>query len=270
MDVKKLFSVLFGLTLVTGLVLAMAVPAMASPPSQVYYQTPTAGADGRIVYIVKAGDSCLSIALLTGMDVNELRRINNLDEECFLAEGQKLLLGVLQEPEATPGPSPTPTTPLPSPTPFNGNGRICILLFEDVNGNALAEENEVAIPDGVVGVSDRSGKVSLTGKTTSQLDENGLPVPVCFDELPENEYNVSVALPEGYNPTTALNYNLKLNAGDLSTIDFGAQLNSEAQPAAPGEGGRSPLLGLLGGLLVLGGIGLGVYFALLRRKPPLE
>lgn len=270
MAVKKFLSFLFGLILFSGLVLALTFPANASPPSQVYYQTPTAGADGRVIYVVKAGDSCLSIALLTGIDVAELRRINKLDEECFLAEGQKLLLGIPQEPAATPGPSPSPTTLLPSPTPFNGSGQICILLFEDVNGNALAEGGEPPIPNGVVSVSDRDAKVSLTGKTTSQLDEDGLPIPVCFDGLPENEYNISVALPEGYNPTTVLNYSLKLNAGDLSTIDFGAQLNSEAQPATPGEGGRSPLLGLIGGALVLGGIGLGVYFAFFRQRSPMK
>ncbi|MCC6147697.1 MAG: hypothetical protein IT308_09040 [Anaerolineaceae bacterium] len=270
MRIKRLSPLLFGLVLVSGLVLAMAVPAAASPPAQVYYQTPTAGPDGRIIYIVKGGDSCLSIALLTGMDVNELRRINNLDEECFLPEGKQLLLGILQEPVITPGPSPTPTAGLPSPTPFSGNGQICVYLFDDVNGNAMAEESEAPIPDGVVNVSDRAGQVSLTGKTTRQLDEDGVPIPVCFEELPEDEYNISVALPEGYNPTTVLNYNLKLHAGDFSTIDFGAQLGSQAQSASPGEGGRSPLLGILGGLLVLGGAGLGVYFAFLRRKPPPE
>ncbi len=185
----------------------------------------------------------------------------------LLEEGQKLLLAVVTEPTATPGPSPTPTTPLPSPPPFNGNGQICV-LFSRMSRNAIAEETEGAIPEGVVGVSDRDGKVTLTGKTTSDVDEDGLPIPVCFDELPEGEYNISVALPEGYNSTTVMNYVLKLNAGDQSTVDFGAQLNSETEPASEGGGRQSPLLGILGVILVLGGGGLGVYFALLRRRPP--
>lgn len=267
---KKITPFLFGLLLVSGLVLAMAVPAAASPPSQVYYQTPTPDSEGRILYTVKGGDSCLSISLLTGMDINEIRRLNNLDEDCALQEGQKLLLAVFQEPTATPGPSPTPTEALPSPTPFNGNGQICILLFEDVNGNAMAEETEPGIAGGVVSVSDSEGVVSLTGKTTSDVDEDGLPVPVCFADLPEDEYNISVAMPEGYNSTTVMNYTLKLNAGDQSTVDFGAQLNSATDPAASGETRRSPLLGILGGILILGGGGLGVYFALMRRNPPIK
>lgn len=261
---KKITSLLVGIVFV--LLLVLAAPVSASPPQQVYYQTPTAGADGQILYVVKAGDSCLSISLLTGVDIVELRKINNLDEECFLAEGRKLLLGIVQEATVTPGPSPTPTAAAPTPTPFNGNGQICVLLFDDVNGNALAEANEKPIKGGAISVSDREGKISQTQDTTGEVNADGDPVPLCFEDLPEGEYTISAAPPEGYNPTTVMNYTLKLNAGDQSTIDFGAQLNSQAQPVSPAEGGRSPLLGILGGLLVLGGAGLGIYFALLKRR----
>lgn len=267
---KNLFSFLFGLILVSGFVLVISAPVLASPPSQVYYQTPTPDADGRVIYTVKGGDSCLSISLLTGLDINQLRSLNNLNEDCALLDGQKLVLAVITEPSATPGPSPTPTPPQPTPTPFNGNGQICVLLFGDINGNAIAETNELGIAGGVVSVSDNQGRVSLTGNTTSEVDADGVPIPVCFDNIPEGEYNISVALPEGYNSTTIMNYALKLNAGDQSTVDFGAQPNSAAEPAATGGGGRSPVLAILGALLILGGGGLGAYFVLLRRKPPLS
>jgi hypothetical protein len=79
---------------------------------------------------------------------------------------------------------------------------------------------------------------------------------------------VSVAVPEGLNPTTDLNYPLTLRGGDQSTLDFGAQASSTGQQpggdAAPAP--TSPILGLLGGVLVLGGIGLGVYMVISRRK----
>ncbi|MEA4909498.1 MAG: LysM peptidoglycan-binding domain-containing protein [Chloroflexi bacterium] len=257
---KRKIYLLFGIVGILGL-LSMTVPVVASSQQpQVFYQTPTPGPDGRILYIVQAGDSCLSISLLTGVDVNTLRTTNNLDQECSLREGQELLLGINAAPTNTPGPAPTATIPLPSPTPFNGNGQICIYLFNDVNGNAMADENELPLAGGAVSVSDRLGKVSLTGNTLDTGD------PVCFDEVPEGEYNISVAVPEGYNATTNTNYPLQLNAGDQSTLDFGAQVSSEVDvTATTPEGNQSPLLGILGGLLVVAGAGLGFYFRTMKR-----
>lgn len=250
-----------GLLLVFGLLLLMAIPAAANPQAQAFYQTPTPGPDGRIIYTVKAGDSCLSISLLTGMDITQLRLLNNLDEECFLSEGQELLLGVIEEVEPTAGPSPTPTQSPPTPTPFSGNGEICVYLFNDVNGNAMAEESETGIKGGAISLTDRQGQISRT-KNTESIDE-----PVCFEDLPEGEYNISVAPPEGYNPTTTMNYPLVLNAGDYSIVDFGAQISSAGEAPVEEAGGRSPILGILGAVLLLAGVGLGIYFRQTSKTP---
>ena len=248
-----------GLLLTSGLLFLLVLPAAANPQSQAYYQTPTPGPDGRILYIVKPGDSCLSISLLTGMDVTQLRLLNNLDEECFLTEGQQLLLGVIEEEQPTAGPSPTPTQPLPTPTPFNGNGEICVYLFDDINGNAMAEESETGIIGGAISITDREGQISKTQNTESNE-------PACFVDLPEGEYNISVAPPEGYNPTTTMNYPLTLNAGDYSIVDFGAQISSQAEAPAEEDGNRSPILGILGGVLLLAGVGLGIYFSQMNKN----
>ncbi len=223
--------------------------------AQVYYQTPTANAEGRILYVVKAGDTCLSVSLITGADINELRRLNNLDENCTLVEGAQLLLGIFQTPTVTPGPPPTATPVLPTPTPFNGNGRICVELFEDLNGNGLAETGEAMIIGGAVSIGDRVGKYSVTAETVDAVE------PLCFEEVPEGDYNVSVAPPEGYNATTTMNYPLKMQAGDQATLDFGAQTSSEitSPGAVDPEGGRSPLLAIVGGVLIVGGIGVAIY-----------
>jgi len=244
---------LFCLTLIGMIAL---LPAIGSTPlPQITLSTPTPGEDGRIIYIVKENDTCTSISLLMGISEQELRELNNLqvtadrDDCSFLWVGQEILVGIKQEPTITP----TSEVPLePTPTPLKGTGTICIFLFNDENGNALAEENELPIERGAVSVTDRLSIVNQTGIT----DASG--ATLCFVDIPEGDYNISVAIPEGYNPTTVMNYALKLNAGQVSTIDFGAQPGSGLQPTF-GEQSSSPLFLILGIFFVLIGGGLWFY-----------
>jgi hypothetical protein len=245
-----------------ALVFILVSPALASPTAQVMYQTPTAGPNGRVIYIVQKGDTCLRIELLTGVKTEQLRTLNKLDENCTLQENQQLLLTVITTvPTATPNPAITATPLLPTPTVLPGTGEICTVLFADVNGNAIRDTNEAPILGGAVSVTNPAGGISLTGSTTD-TDK-----PVCFKELPEGDYNISMAVPSGYNPTTTTNYPLKLIAGNRSIIDFGAQISMKQPQSTDTSGGtqRSPILLVAGAVLILGGIGLGVYFRLLKR-----
>jgi hypothetical protein len=255
---------IFGfLLLLVGLFLGLARPAQAGPSIQVAYQTPTALPDGRVIYKVQSGDSCLRIELVTGVKVEQLRTLNKLDEACSIQPDQELILAVIvPTPTATVDLGVTATPLLPTPTPKKGSGEICVVLFADVNGNAAREETEGTILGGAVSVTDRGGTVSQTGITLSGTDL------LCFKDIPEGDYNVALAVPDGYNPTTTTNYPLQLVAGNRSVIDFGAQASSRPvapETAAPSSGGRSPLLLVLGGILILGGIGLAVYFRVLKR-----
>ncbi len=87
--------------------------------------------------------------------------------------------------------------------------------------------------------------------------------PQCYEDLPEDDYTVSVAVPDGYNPTTETSYELVLKGGDETYINFGAQANaetlSEAQVVPAPEGGRSPILGILGGLFLLAGLAVAFF-----------
>ena len=229
--------------------------------AQAMYYTPTAEADGRILYTIKQGDTCTSVSLLNNISIDQLRILNNLDAECLLIPGGKLLLGTAAPQPTAGGPTATLSPLFPTPTPFQGTGKVCLVLFDDVNGNALAEEGEPAIADGAVSMTDALGKVSLTGSTSASIEE-----PLCFSDLYEGNYNISVAVPAGYNPTTRLDYVLALKAGDNATIDFGAQVSSQGKPVPVSEGGRSPLLGILGGVVILVGIFLAVYGRVLTRR----
>lgn len=250
---------------------AMFLPAEASSPLQGgQYQTPTPGPDGRIFYIVQSGDTCIRIALLHNISENQLRSLNpDLDENCTVIPGEKLLVGLGGPALATPtsGPSPTPTLVPPTPTPFTGTTEICVLLFDDANGDALREENEEGLAGGAVSVASEDGTYSQTKTTLAEINpRTGDPEPVCFsDDLPEGMYQISVAVPEGYNPTMQVSYSLELHAGDRAFVDFGAQSAEGSAEAAESGGGKSGLLGIMGAILLFGGLALG-WFATHAQK----
>jgi murein DD-endopeptidase MepM/ murein hydrolase activator NlpD len=272
MNLKR-FLALFSFIIL--LVFGLWLPANAAPPAQVaqvQYVTPTPGPDGRIIYVVQPGDSCLRVTLINGISMQTLRQLNNkLDENCTLIAGQELLIGLVESTggTATPGPSPTPLPPTASPTPFTGTTEICVLLFQDQNGDALRQETEPAVAGGAVSVTEINGEYSAAQDTVINPDPDAYQ-GICFSDVPEGSYNITVAIPDNYNPTMALTYKLNVNAGDRAFVDFGAQsqeivVDPSAQEPTKG-GGRSPLLGILGFILLAGGGALG-YYAWRSGKP---
>jgi hypothetical protein len=254
-----------GLVCILLFVLPLAWSASAAPAAQFTpFPTPTPGTDGRILYIVQANDSWWRIAAIYAIDLNDLLRLNDATSETVLLEGEEVLLGFGGPAEVTPtfGPSPTSGPSLPTATPQPGSGTLCVILYNDVNGDSIRQEEEPSIPEGAISVSEQSGEVNLTETTLVGLE------PFCFEELAQGRYTISVAVPDGYNPTTVLNYTLAVDPGTETYLDFGAQPSSEAADSpSPQDGGdRSLLLGIAGGLLLLGGIGLGVYATLMGRS----
>lgn len=239
--------------------------AKAAPPPQIPIYTPTPRPDGRIIYIVQPNDTLLGISLLTGVSLDQLRALNNLTSDTIF-EGQEIMLGLGGPDEATPtaGPTPTPTPILPTPSPEPGQGTLCIMLFNDLNGDAIRQDGETSIPEGAINFGDSVGAVSESAQTGMSEE------PLCFENLPEGNYTISVAVPEGYNPTTQNTYELGLQAGDATYINFGAQANSQTLAEAPTvpaqEGRRSPLLAIIGGLFLLAGAGIAIYASQNIRK----
>ncbi len=263
------------------LILLMSVVSyhtLAAPQAQLnVYPTPTPGPDGRIIYIVQEGDSLWRIAAIMGIkDAQTLRDLNHLTGDTVIP-GQKLLIGYAGPAGNAPTAGAIPSQPavIPSPTPPPGWGILCVLLYDDLNGDSMRQEPEPSIPGGEISVSNRLGTVSLTGETPSGGIAVNIPnaTPqergyVCFDQLLQGQYLISVAVPQGYNRTTSLNTTLDLEAGQTTQIAFGAQANSEleAQTAIIPESPRkSPLIGIIGGALLLVGVALGIYATLLRR-----
>ena len=246
-SIAIVFLVLVMVVCSTYLISGTAQASNGFPQAQ--YQTPTPDANGRIFYIVETNDTCTRISLLTKVSVSIIQALNNLDANCSIFSGQQLLLAVVTATPMLPTSEFTVTPSGPTPTPFHGNGQICIVLFNDADGNGRKGDAEEIIPDGNISISDRTGTVSLTGKTLAGED------PVCFIDIPEGEYNISIAVPADYNSTTNLNYPLTLKAGDMATLGFGAQLKGQTQAG----GGGSIWPAIVGIILVLGGAGMGIY-----------
>lgn len=249
--------------LISVLLFGLWLPASAAPNMQQTAPTATAGADGRILYSVKAGDNCFLVAALHSITVEQLRQLNKiLDESCTLVEGQELLIGIISiAGTPTAGPSPTPAPPTVTPTPFSGTTEICVLLFEDTNGDAFRQETEPAVAGGAVSVTESNGEYSAAQETIIPADPTAYQ-GVCFLDLPEGNYNITVGIPDNYNPTTELNSSLDVLAGDQAFVPFGVQsIDVVVDPGAndQNDSGTSPIFGILGGLLLLGGAGLGYY-----------
>ncbi|NPA05816.1 MAG: LysM peptidoglycan-binding domain-containing protein [Chloroflexi bacterium] len=256
----------FAIGLIVGIWGALHVNTAvhAAPPREPLtpFPTPTPREDGAIIYRVQPGDTLWRIAAIAGVSVEQLRALNKLTSD-VVTPGQILILGYAV-PEATPTPAqtPTPTPLLPTPTPEPRKGTICVFLYEDDNGNARYDEDlEPYLAGGQVSLRNRSNTVDLTG--TTRADE-----PLCFEDLPEGEYNIAMGIPEGLNPTTATNWPVRLEGGDVLYVTFGAQPNAESPWFAQGEGGSSvPIFALVGVGLILLGLGL-AWYAYRSARPP--
>jgi hypothetical protein len=230
------------------------------------FQTPTPGPDGKIVYIVKAGDDLWTIAALSGKTVEEIMALNGIQPGDFITPGMQLLLGLAGPvvPTAAPESRPTVTIRPPTPTPIFGAGAICVLLFLDVNGNASVDEGEIPLEGGQISLAEPSG--IIVGEQTTTADPEGY----CFEDVLNGDYNVSAAAPQDYNPTTAMNTPIRLAPGEVKYIEFGAQASAAITGGGGGGASRSSVLGVLGlGLLVAAGA-LGFFAYRYGRRTPMS
>jgi len=255
-------SLLLTVLLILQLTFVVLAEGESAPPAQAY-TTPTAQPDGRIIYIVQNLDTCLRIELLTGVSVQYIIQTNNLDENCTISPGQALVIGyggpAVASPTAPFGVTATPV--VPTPTAFPGTAEVCVLLYNDLNGDALRQEDyEFGIADSPVSLTALNGTYSKTQNTVSQLDPETLePVRTCFPDVPEGEFTVSAGIPDGYNATTMLSTSVQVTAGNTVFVTFGAQLKSQPAEEEGGSGKKSPLLGIIGAFFLLAAIGFGVY-----------
>ena len=187
---------LFAFVLAVGIffLASLSFPATAAPaPQYTFFPTPTAGADGRIIYIVQENDSIWRIAAIFNISLERLYEINNWTDAHTIKPGDEVYLGVGGPAAVSPtvGPSPTPKPVTPTATPEPGWGVLCVVLYDDQNGNSTREEDEPALGDGAISLVERNGRESRTSKTEEYNDES-----IC-----NWDYDYGWAISTGYSRT---------------------------------------------------------------------
>ncbi len=135
-------------------------------------------------------------------------------------------------PTNTPTPTSTPTTagpPTPTSTPTTGTaptntptptsttvpGTLCLLVYNDLNGDGIRQNGEPLLTGAQLAVMDSGNAVVATWTT------NGTE-PVCFN-LPPANYTVAETNPSGFVSTTPDTAMATVSSGSSLEIDFGDQ-----------------------------------------------
>lgn len=238
--------------------------------------TVTPQPDGSIIHTVNSGESCTGIAVAYNISLDDLYSQNSLsNDKCrFIFPGQKLTIRPPQQP--TPAP-PTPTldaaamAETPSEVaapPAQANGSICVMGFEDKNGNGIPEPIEPKLA-GITFEVNNGTQVIATYTTEAQKES------YCFKEVPPGSYVVSWT-GEALTPTNEQSWSVTLEPGTTASHQFGAQ-TGDGENGETGsisgptqqDGGlpawAMALLLAIGVMLLLSGMGVAGYFVLMRR-----
>lgn len=147
-------------------------------------------------------------------------------------------------------------------------GKICVLAFEDQNGNSVRDDDEPLLANVGFTLADASG-VKGSYKT------DGNSEPYCFSSLAPAQYTVQARGGTGMEATTPGQWAVSLSANATFTAEYGAskggaaaQTSDGTKPAASSNGmttlGRIAL-GLVG-LVILGAAGFLAMTTLQRAR----
>lgn len=258
-----------------------AAPSRFASAQDAPFNTATPDANGYIYHTVRENEFCYTIAELYNTSVERIISLNNLDLNCTIFVGRTLLVAIVTATAVPPTAEPVPAQPtvppqeaqptqppadfVPEPTAMLDTGKVCIILFHDVDGNGMRTDGENFLYGGEVSINDRTGTVSRVSTTVA--GDPDTTKPMCFEQLPPGEYNISIAVPDGFNNTTATNHAITVVSGETITIDFGAQEATPEDMNMQGEArALSPLLFILGGVILLSGLGLLFYMIRARKR----
>ena len=150
-----------------------------------------------------------------------------------------------------------------------GTGRICVLAFEDTDGNGLRSEDSEPLLSGIgFTLSNETGR--LATYTTDGNSE-----PYCFGNLAAGQYTVQAhQSTQKSEPTTPGQWVIPLANNAQYDVAYGLQSGaSAAENATPADAAPSGSMSVLGrivlgllGLAMFGGAGFLAYQLMLRLR----
>jgi hypothetical protein len=248
--------------------------------------TVTPGPDGSIVHTVGPGQTCIGIATAYDVDYDTFLKLNNLtNATCrFISVGLKLTIkpagaggggdtggGSGKKPTKTPaGPSTEAATAEATSQVADvpQTGTVCVLGYEDKNGNGLREPTETNLAGMTFTVN------GSNGQPVANYTTDGSPEPHCFAQLPAGSYTIKWE-GEGLSPSAGQpqTWPVTVTAGSSASHTFGALTSGSSSPGTTKDPTPSTglptwaiaLIGAFGVILFMGGLGVAGYFLLLRR-----
>ena len=254
-------------------------PAEVGPTADpLFGPTSTPQANGEVWYTVRGNDTLAVIAFYHNTTADAIQELNQLGNN-LIFPGQNLLIRVV-EPPSTEVPAEEPTTVpeniepvgeeaiVPTPTvetvaegiaeTVPEYGEICVLAYDDLNGNAANDNEAIASGAHIILVNADGPLDSRTSGRSDELD--------CFRRLAPSLYRITVLPPNGYHLTTADSAEINLERGAIITLAFG--MDASGQTVIPQTTDRtSTLYALAAGVLLLivaGFVGLRLVAA--RRR----
>jgi hypothetical protein len=181
-----------------------------------------------------------------------------------------VVAGEAAPPAAAVTATPQNQEPVPTATPTPMPGQICVLAFNDRNGDGQQSADENPLAGVVFALADSNGpKDSYT--------TDGVSEPYCFVDLQPGSYTLTAKAPGGYSGTSPKTQIVAISGGKEDFV-FGARRGGAvATPTRASSGdGNGATSGLLGGagryilagaaLLVLIGLGFVAGFVLMSRR----
>lgn len=143
------------------------------------------------------------------------------------------------EPTATPAPTSTPVATSP-PAPVaeadtessldlaSNVASLCVMIYDDANGDTTQQNDELAMPGGVI-------TLQKDGAEVDSFVTSDSPNPSCFTELEPGQYIVDAGAPAGYTLLPSGRSRPNLPAGQEIHIAFAAVDSDSIEAAAPVE-----------------------------------
>ena len=234
------------------------------PPPPGPGPTSTPRPDGAVVHIVQPGDTLWGISIQYGVGMDQLLRLNGIQEDTLLQIDQELVVSVpgtsgQPAPEPTAAPEGTPTEASPTPTGTEAaapdSGKLCVRAYNDANGDGLLSAGENLVGGVVFIVQDARNAVAATRTS------DGLSEPYCIEQ-PVGTYSLLIQVPAGRTATSDTRWGLALASGAQTDIDFGSRADSGNVPARASSAENNPgkALGGLLGIVLIALAGGGLYW----------